>query len=590
MRYKENRARLGGRNVDGSLDRRLKSNKSQVQAPWRAWLPTPTELFPSSNRKPHSWQADMVPDNKSVGLEAARAVRDMFHCVAGSVQWPGPLTRSGEPDMRYKANKEAARRQADVVLQHLTGTFSDHVKTARTRDAVLLQPEDEPTQGSSFIMYHGTSKQNACSIRACGFKPSKDGTLGGGVYVSRDFNKAVAYAKRHGDDGEVLLVLVNVGRVCKIDNNHIHLCKSWRNMGYDTAWVPPKTSRWHCQLEEDCIGDPKNVVVLGTADSQPPAGMIASVENSALQASGTSNSAAAKLSNNLGNSTSSSRTATVAQNSPHSDQMNASKSLQAPACTTPPSNTTATSKPSSASSKTLSLPMSKPATSDSAWSTFSCLSMVLFMLIVIAVFPPSCQHGYEFHYKAMRCKACPAGTYKPWPPTMTYRRGLSLAMFETSLCSSCPPGTYSLAGSSSCTPCKPGTHSSEPGSSRCTQCPAGMISSTPGSIGCTACPAGSMAREPGSSKCTQCPAGTVSSKPGGTDCSLCPAGTISSKPAGTSCAKCPADTYAFGLGNQMCSSCPPGFVSDAGSAGCSLHVACKVTGMALLGGIGLFRR
>lgn len=41
-----------------------------------------------------------------------------------------------------------------------------------------------------FIMYHGTSRQNAVSIIKTGFRPSAGGNLGAGVYVSKDFNKA----------------------------------------------------------------------------------------------------------------------------------------------------------------------------------------------------------------------------------------------------------------------------------------------------------------------------------------------------------------------------------------------------------------
>jgi len=54
-------------------------------------------------------------------------------------------------------------------------------------------------------MFHGTSHANADSIERYGFRPSSDGMLGSGVYVSSSIVKAVAY-------GPVVLMLdVEIG-------------------------------------------------------------------------------------------------------------------------------------------------------------------------------------------------------------------------------------------------------------------------------------------------------------------------------------------------------------------------------------------
>jgi hypothetical protein len=47
-------------------------------------------------------------------------------------------------------------------------------------------------------MFHGTSEDFARSIERSGFRPSADGMLGRGVYLSRDFNKAAAFGRSRG--------------------------------------------------------------------------------------------------------------------------------------------------------------------------------------------------------------------------------------------------------------------------------------------------------------------------------------------------------------------------------------------------------
>jgi len=115
------------------------------------------------------------------------------------------------------------------------------------------------TDGMKIVMYHGTSSSNAESIkRDCAFRPSVDGMLGRGVYLSKDINKAKAY-------GSVIFrCLVRVGRVKKIDRQGHPLQKTWQTSGYDTAWVPPRCGMNASGLEESCILDPKRIQILST--------------------------------------------------------------------------------------------------------------------------------------------------------------------------------------------------------------------------------------------------------------------------------------------------------------------------------------
>merc|ERR1712098_524240 len=85
----------------------------------------------------------------------------------------------------------------------------------------------------SRTMFHGTRPEAAKSIQKEGFKPSTNGMLGPGVYVSQDINKA----RKHG--AVVLETEVRTGKVKKIDRQGHSMQKSWAKEGYDSAWVPP---------------------------------------------------------------------------------------------------------------------------------------------------------------------------------------------------------------------------------------------------------------------------------------------------------------------------------------------------------------
>nr|XP_033811233.1 uncharacterized protein LOC117365227 [Geotrypetes seraphini] len=116
---------------------------------------------------------------------------------------------------------------------------------------------------SSFNMYHGTSEQGATSIIQSGFRPSADGMLGRGVYVTRDIRHARHYPMGLAAANRIMLkVKVRVGKVKKIDSVSHPLRKTWHTRGYSSAWVPPNSPKWISPLTESCVWNPKRIKVI----------------------------------------------------------------------------------------------------------------------------------------------------------------------------------------------------------------------------------------------------------------------------------------------------------------------------------------
>uniref|UniRef100_A0A8C5MZD9 PARP catalytic domain-containing protein n=1 Tax=Leptobrachium leishanense TaxID=445787 RepID=A0A8C5MZD9_9ANUR len=113
-----------------------------------------------------------------------------------------------------------------------------------------------------YVMYHGTTQPAAQEIIKKGFRPSADGMLGRGVYVSRDEKKAARYPLGDQRDQVILKLRVNVGKVKKIDQQDHPMQKTWHDHGYDTAWVPEFCGMVESGLEEDCVWDPKRIKVM----------------------------------------------------------------------------------------------------------------------------------------------------------------------------------------------------------------------------------------------------------------------------------------------------------------------------------------
>ncbi|XP_034547447.1 uncharacterized protein LOC117818605 [Notolabrus celidotus] len=129
---------------------------------------------------------------------------------------------------------------------------------------VELGQSQTPQNRGVYTMYHGTTIASARVIITSGFKQSAGGTLGQGVYVSRDIKKASNYPLSCMSTNRVILKLrVRVGRVKRIDQINHPMQITWNAHGYDTAWLPPKCGL--SGLEEDCVFDPKRVQVIGIA-------------------------------------------------------------------------------------------------------------------------------------------------------------------------------------------------------------------------------------------------------------------------------------------------------------------------------------
>ena len=113
----------------------------------------------------------------------------------------------------------------------------------------VAKRRDPPSDMTEIRVYHGTTAENAASIRAEGFRASSAGMLGRGVYVSRDINKVLAYG---GHNGVILELRVVLGKVCVVDRQGHENQQQWHS-AYDTAWVPAKCGMVGSGLEEGCI-------------------------------------------------------------------------------------------------------------------------------------------------------------------------------------------------------------------------------------------------------------------------------------------------------------------------------------------------
>lgn len=111
--------------------------------------------------------------------------------------------------------------------------------------------------GKIYTMYHGTTAECAESIRKYGFKPSKNGALGKGVYLTVDLNKAINYART--SNPSIIEVTVDVGKTKTINYQGHPLQKRWHQNGYDSAWAPEGAVG---RREETCIWDPSRIEVV----------------------------------------------------------------------------------------------------------------------------------------------------------------------------------------------------------------------------------------------------------------------------------------------------------------------------------------
>mmetsp|Transcript_46922 Transcript_46922/g.120676 ORF Transcript_46922/g.120676 Transcript_46922/m.120676 type:complete len:81 (-) Transcript_46922:312-554(-) len=76
-----------------------------------------------------------------------------------------------------------------------------------------------------------------------GFKASRDGMFGPGLYVTTDKSKAVDFAKSHGNDGRVIRADAHLDRTTMVDASRAREGgfseRTWQNH-YDSAYTAAK--------------------------------------------------------------------------------------------------------------------------------------------------------------------------------------------------------------------------------------------------------------------------------------------------------------------------------------------------------------
>ena len=182
----------------------------------------------------------------------------------------------------------------------------------------------------------------------------------------------------------------------------------------------------------------------------------------------------------------------------------------------------------------------------------------------------NCTAGYYCPGSSNRI-ACPSGYTSASGATaqsscyISVSAGKYIASAGTSTQTSCAAGTSKAAhtvyygNTSSCSNCTAGTYSLE-GASGCTNCEAGKYSDAKSST-CTACPQGYQC--PGGTDKIACSAGTYTNATGKSSCSTCSAGTYNTGTGNTSCKTCEIGYYCSGGASKV--TCPSGYTSAAGA-------------------------
>lgn len=120
----------------------------------------------------------------------------------------------------------------------------------------------DPKDGKLYEMYHGTTVDAAEEIIRNGFKVTRDGKLGSGVYVSRQSGIASKFPRHLTLENVVLKLRVNVGKCIKIEAKGHPMQKTWQHH-YDCAWIPHGNPWVGSFQDRNCIADPRRIKVVG---------------------------------------------------------------------------------------------------------------------------------------------------------------------------------------------------------------------------------------------------------------------------------------------------------------------------------------
>ncbi|XP_018429645.1 PREDICTED: uncharacterized protein LOC108802274 [Nanorana parkeri] len=163
---------------------------------------------------------------------------------------------------KYAKFKDSRAAMQDDGVADCTVEIFGRGDEQRHGRALMASHTSNQYRGRRFYtMYHGTNYSAAVSIIKDGFRQSADGMLGKGVYVTRDEQKACRYPAFIKSEQVVLKLSVRVGKVKKIDAQHMHMAKTWHDHGYNSAWVPPNCGLPQVpnNLEEDCVWNPGRI-------------------------------------------------------------------------------------------------------------------------------------------------------------------------------------------------------------------------------------------------------------------------------------------------------------------------------------------
>lgn len=138
-----------------------------------------------------------------------------------------------------------------------TSPMKSRLPWARTKKFILVEaPFHGSTsgEGTTVILYHGTSPAAAQSILQSNFNPSTSGNLGAGVYMSRDMTIVNMFAKG-GAKGNILVATVDLKRKYNA-RGFDSTGASWA--GYDSCYLDQSFSPRN--LEEWCIRNPQQQI------------------------------------------------------------------------------------------------------------------------------------------------------------------------------------------------------------------------------------------------------------------------------------------------------------------------------------------
>jgi hypothetical protein len=200
---------------------------------------------------------------RRLGIDFYTRLRSKVSIKSNNKQITAARNRTHTPETKSEISDGAAVAFWVLVILLLFQQFALAVVAFTVLCIFQLQTPPQ-TAEKEWTMYHGTSQAAAIQIKrggVHGLRPSTSGTLGAGVYCSRELQKALDYAL--GGGGVVFEMRVRPGKVKAIRSMSEPLQQTWHQSGYDTAWVPPGVTR--SGLEEDCVWDPQRVRIVGVA-------------------------------------------------------------------------------------------------------------------------------------------------------------------------------------------------------------------------------------------------------------------------------------------------------------------------------------